>query len=88
MTSPIIVQALAATELRNHPLRTQDDCCALAARVAMMLEMKPWTDELIFETAASMAAGVFGPAYEAANYGQRTAWIDMCERAIRSELKR
>lgn len=87
MVSRTIVNALVTTEMRRGLPKTQDECCAVAARVSVMLETKPWTDALIFDAAASMAAGIFGPAFEAGNYGQRTAWIDMCERAIRNELK-
>lgn len=86
MPSATVINALVVTELRRRAPKTQDDCCAVAASVSVMLETKPWSDELILETAASMAAGVFGPAFEAADYDQRTAWIDMCERAIRNEL--
>lgn len=65
---------------------TQDDYCAIAARVAVRLETRPWTDTLIVNAAASMADGVFGPAFASADYGQKTAWIDMCERELRKAL--
>lgn len=46
----------------------------------------PWTDEHIIEVAADMAHGLFGEAFEAADYGQRSAWLDMCERELRKAI--
>jgi hypothetical protein len=28
---------------------------------------------------------LFGPAFDKAEYGQKSAWIDMCELALRDE---
>lgn len=67
--------------------RTQEDCCAIAARVSIRLSELPWTDERIVDVAGPMAQGVFGSAFAAADYGQQVAWIDMCERALRRELE-
>ena len=86
MPSRTITDALVAMELRKQRPRTQDACCAVAASVAVMLETKPWTDVLVLDTAASMAAGLFGEAFNVVGYDQKTAWIDMCERELRKVL--
>lgn len=65
---------------------TQDACCAIAARISVLADDGPWTDEHVLDVAADMAKGLFGPAFEAADYGQRTAWIDMCERELRKAI--
>lgn len=70
---------------RERP-KTKDACCAIAAHIAMLADAGPWTDEHVLEVAADMAKGLFGPAFEAADYGQRTAWIDMCERELRKAI--
>lgn len=66
--------------------RTQEAFCDIAALVAVSVEDREWTDGLILETAASMAKGIFGPAFVRADYGSRAAWIDMCERALRKSI--
>lgn len=82
-----VIQTMVAAEFRRRGMpTTQDECCAIAAAVSVRLETRPWNDELILETAASMADGVFGPAFASADYGQKTAWIDMCERELRKAL--
>ena len=70
---------------RERPT-TQDQCCDIAAHVSVLADDGPWTDEHILEVAASMAQGLFGPAYDAADYGERSNWIDMCERALRRAI--
>lgn len=70
---------------RDRPT-TQDACCAIAAHVSVLADDGPWTDENIIDVAASMAEGLFGPAFERADYGQRSAWVDMCERALRKAI--
>jgi hypothetical protein len=82
-----VIETMVAAELKKigRP-RTQDDCCAVAARVSVRLSELPWQDERIVEVAAQLAAGVFGPAFVAADYGQKSAWIDMCERELRKAL--
>jgi hypothetical protein len=54
--------------------------------VSVLADDGPWTDEHVIEVAADMAQGLFGPAFARAGYGQRTAWIDMCERELRKAI--
>lgn len=70
---------------RERP-RSQEACCVIAARVSVLADDGPWTDEHVIEVAADMARGLFGPAFERADYGQRAMWIDMCERALRAAI--
>ena len=70
---------------RERP-KTQEDCCAIAAHVSVLADDGPWTDEHVIAVAADMAKGLFGPAFEKADYGQRSAWVDMCERALRKAI--
>jgi hypothetical protein len=70
---------------RERPT-TQDACCAIAAHVSVLADDGPWTDEHILEVAADMARGVFGPAFDAADYGQRSVWVDMCKRELRKKI--
>lgn len=80
--------ALAAIEFARNRPHTQEDCCALAARVAIGTCGAPMNETQIFSRAVGLAKGLFGPAYGEADECQRTAWIDMCERALRDEIKR
>ena len=75
-----IISALAVTK---HPPKTQYDGCLIAARISIACGDIPQSDEEFLSAAHGLAAGLFGEAFEAANYGQKTAWIDMCERALR-----
>lgn len=79
---------LQAEDFRKHGRpRDEEEYCAHLARFFVRFEPGPWTDATIVNTAACMAEGGFGPAFAAADYGQRSAWIDMAERALRSELE-
>jgi hypothetical protein len=67
--------------------RTEEDWCAILARFAMRTATIPRTEAGIMDLAAEMAKSGFADKFAAADYGKRSAWIDMCERALRSELK-
>lgn len=86
MQRDVIETMVAAEFAKLGKPRTQEDCCAIAARVSVRLEQRPWTDTLILNVSASMADGVFGPAFAAADYTNKTAWIDMCERELRKAI--
>lgn len=80
-----IDEMVAAAFAAGRP-KTQDDCCGVAARVAVALEDRRWTDALVLETAASMAAAVFGPAFAHSGEAQKIAWVDMCETELRKAI--
>lgn len=80
------IHALVAEAFERGKPKTQDECCAIAAHVSVLADDGPWTDEHILEVAADMASGLFGPAFERADYGQRATWIDMCERELRKAI--
>ncbi|MFM2422163.1 MAG: hypothetical protein RL291_693 [Pseudomonadota bacterium] len=80
------IERLVAEAIARDKPATQDAWCAVAAHISVLADDGPWTDEHIIEVAASMARGLFGPAFERADYGQRTAWVDMCERALRKAI--
>jgi hypothetical protein len=76
-----------AEDFCKHGRPTNDAAyCAHLARLFVRFEPGPWTDASIVNTAACMAEGGFYPAFAAADYGQKSALIDMCERALRGEL--
>ena len=77
-----------AEDFRKHGRPSNDEeYCAMLARLFVRFEPGPWTDAGIVNTAACMAEGGYGSAFTAADYGQRSALIDMCERALRGELE-
>jgi hypothetical protein len=80
---------LQAEDFRRYGRpRTDDEWGAHLARFFVRFESdRPWTDARIVDTAASMAEGGWGPEFTAADYGQRSTWIDMCERALRGEIE-
>ena len=80
------IEAIITDAFERERPTTQDACCAIAARVSVLADDGPWTDEHVIEVAADMAQGLFGPAFARAGYGQRTAWIDMCERELRKAI--
>ncbi len=82
------ITAMVTAEIAREPIKTQDDCCRSSAVVSCRYETRPWTDAVVLEVAADMARGLFGPAFEAASYDQRSEWIDMCERELRREIAR
>lgn len=80
------IERLIAEAFERERPQTQDACCAIAAHISVLADDGPWTDGHILEVAADMARGLFGPAFEAADYGQRSAWVDMCERELRKAV--
>lgn len=81
----LIDQLVGEAFARKRPL-TQEECCDIAAHVAVIADDGPWTDEHVLDVAAATAKGLFGPAFEAADYDQRSTWVDMCERSIRKAI--
>jgi len=80
----IEAEAAAEREVRKSAApKTQYDCCLMAARAARAMGFIPANDAAFIEAAHAQARGLFGPAFVVADYGQKTAWIDMCERALR-----
>lgn len=71
---------------KNGLPRTQEGCCAIAARTNLFANGPCSSDAEIIDRAADLARGLFGPAYEKADECQRIAWIDMCECALRNEI--
>jgi hypothetical protein len=78
-----LAQEMIDAELSRHWPQTQEDCCALAARISLALGAWPATDTEFIDAGLGAARGLFGEAFEAADDAQRWAWIDMCERALR-----
>ena len=81
------IDQLVADELRRARPKTQEECCALAARVSIKVSGAPQTDDEFLAAGYGAAQGLFGPAYEQADEGQRWTWIDMCERALREQSR-
>ncbi len=83
-----LIETKVAAELRGlGKPRTQDQLAGVAARVAVRFYERPWNEARIFAAAEGMARGLFGEAYAKAEDGQRWAWVDMCERAIRVAIE-
>lgn len=82
-----LVEQLAREELERQRPTTQDECCDLAARVSIAVGPVPQTDEEFIDAAYGAARGLFGPAFEKADEGQRWTWIDMCERSLRKAAR-
>ena len=80
------IAALVAAAFESDKPATQDAWCAVAAHISVLCDDGPWTDDHIIGVAASLARGLFGPAFEKSDYGQRSAWIDMCERELRKAV--
>ena len=76
---------LLMARIRRNPPRTQDACCAIAAR-QVIAQFGPVAEEDIRHAARGLAAGLFGPAFEEACPDQANAWIDMCEREYRKAV--
>lgn len=78
-----VIRAATILALKRNPPRCQYDTCLIAARISIALGDIPETDADFISAAHGQAVGLFGPAFEAADDGKRTGWIDMCERALR-----
>lgn len=70
---------------KNGLPKTQQECCAVAARANLFAHGPCLSDDEFIDRAAGLASGLFGPAYDKADEYQRITWIDMCERALREE---
>jgi hypothetical protein len=77
-----LIQQLINDEIMAQRPRTQTEICDLAARVSTKVNGAPDGPFAMIDAAASLAHGLFGPAFERADYGQKTSWIDMCEQAF------
>lgn len=78
-----LIAQVAAQALSKWRPKTQYECAQLGARISIAIGDIPRTDDEFINAAFGQAKGLFGPAFEAADCGQRSAWIDMCERALR-----
>jgi hypothetical protein len=72
--------------VKDNPPKTQYECCLLGARLSVGAGNIPKSDTDFIDAAHAMATGLFGPAFANADYAQKSAWIDMCERAFRAVL--
>lgn len=82
-----LVEALVRAEMAVRVPRSQQEGCALAARVDLTIFGHPTCDRELLMRAAAIAKGLFGPAFDNAAEAQRIAWIDMCEAAIRAAMR-
>jgi hypothetical protein len=78
-----LIRALAEAECLMHTIRTQEDVCAVIARVTIAVRGAPTSETELFSLAWGNAQGLFAEVFDNADEGQRWAWIDMCERALR-----
>lgn len=81
-----LVRSLADAELRLYRPKTQEDCCAISARIDVTLYGKTENDLEVIKRGAAIAEGLFGEAYTKASEAQRIAWIDMCEQELRHAM--
>jgi hypothetical protein len=80
---------LAADFDRHGRPRTDEEYCAHLARFSIRFNGGgPSIDEQLWDRAAGLAEGGLGPAYAGADDDAKTALIEMCARALRSELDR
>lgn len=82
-----LTKSLVMAELAVHVPRTQQQGCALAARVDLTVFGPPESDYELLVRSAAVAKGLFGPAFETGSEAQRIAWIDMCEAAMRAAMR-
>lgn len=83
MEKQSIFAEMAALAIAKHPPKTQYECCLVSARISVAAGDIPESDVEFIEAAQGQAIGLFGPAFDEADYAQRATWIDMCERALR-----
>lgn len=86
MIHAVDIRGYAADLFARRPPKSQEDCCRLAAHVAVACDDGPWTEDHIRETSQSMAEGLFGPAWAVAGVDQRSAWVRMCVAALRDAI--
>lgn len=85
MTKEERIRSFVLMELQRTPIKTQEDCCRLAARATAHVGDMPKSDLDFIDAAAEIARGLFGAAFTNADESQRTLWIMMCEDALRHE---
>jgi hypothetical protein len=78
-----VIAEVVKLALTKAPPKTQYECCLISARASIAVGDIPQNDEEFLSAAWGTAGGLFGPAFEAADYTQKSEWIDMCERALR-----
>ena len=86
MTKQERIAAYVAEQLDTNPPRSQMDGCRLGARASILVGDAPKTDLEYIDAAAGAARGLFGPAFYAADDGQKAIWMMMCEDALRLEM--
>lgn len=75
---------MAEEEVLSAPPLCQEDCARIAARVVINLLGAPhpaWFGVV----ALDLASGLFGDEFSEVDEHQRSAWVQMCERALREE---
>lgn len=78
------ISAMISEGLRDNKVTSQYDACLLTAQCIKEMCRAPQTDGEYLTAAQGMAAGLFGDAYENGDYGAKSGWIDLCERALRA----
>ena len=78
-----ITRDLVDMEMQAGAPHSQEAICRLAARVAIHKHGVPRDDDEFRDAALGGARGLFGPAFEAADYDQQQVWVDMYEDALR-----
>lgn len=81
------VNNLVTAECEILMPQTQEDCCAIVARVTIRVRGYPKTDKELMALSVGMAQGLFGEAFDIVSEGQRHDWIEMCEHALRAAAK-
>lgn len=80
------IHAMASAEYAKKPPSNQCECVAMAARISIAVNGPP-SEKLLLHSARGLAAGLFGPAYEAADAEKRRGWDSMCADALRAEAE-
>jgi hypothetical protein len=81
-----LIRAITEAECQKQPPRTKEDECAIIARVTIAVRGAPRSELELFGLAWGNAEGLFADTFERADEGQRWAWIDMCEEALRTAI--
>ncbi len=81
------IAMLAEERLRRQGPQTQEECCRIAALLAIAA-LGALSPEVMRASAIGLAEGLFGEAFQKAGAKQREKWIAMAAAALRSEGSR
>lgn len=81
-----LVRSLTVAECKMRLPKSQEDCCAIIARITLTVRGIPETDQELIALAWGNANGLFGEAWDAAHEDQKLEWFEMCERALREAV--